>query len=481
MPKSARLTTALSVLLLAAVLGAAISPVAAAQDWAGGAVLGLEVEGGKKSPVAGAQVSLEFVDGEAGGPPAVTTDSQGRAVVVSLAEGRWRMRIEADGYSSYLAILRLKVGKKVEIIAGPIRDGTKPPLTVDFQKITASDLRTAQAEEDRRRSEREAEARIARQQQQRREPPPPPPAPEPEPVAPPPPPVPEPKPVTPPQPKPAPPVTPPASEPPPPPPAEPVPPPPPVPEPQPVTPPPPPPEPQPVTPPPPQPEPQPVTPPPPPAALPEPPATSTQPQQPAATTPAPQRLGLRSELRTFTEPSCPGCKPGEWALVLEQRAAPRSRGADCPGPAAAAALRSLVDAPGGDLAGYVGPLLETSSGNLIAGLPSDARALVTRDLLPYTSPGASCQALVVLLPEGTRFTGYRYEARGAGDGGDCLADQDCPIGEARWRGHPEVVKATSEEGYGGSAVLAVFDNRSRTLERTALLIVYFRAPRDWQP
>ena len=112
------------------------------------------------------------------------------------------------------------------------------------------------------------------------------------------------------------------------------------------------------------------------------------------------------------------------------------------------------------------------AGSLAAALPqlSEAARAAFARLGSITTQASSCRLLAVILPAGARFVRYRYEAQddtGGAGASECAADQDCPIGEARWLGHASVVR-----GPGGSMVYGVFENRS-TRPRRARLTAYF--------
>ncbi|MCB1056007.1 MAG: hypothetical protein KDD11_10930 [Acidobacteria bacterium] len=452
-----------------------------AQEWAGQTALTLELQDDRGKPVEGARIELRFVDVEPmTGPPPVYSNAKGEAQLIRLAEGRWRMDVRRDGFSPMLVVLRLQAGKKPEITAGPIRDAVAPPMKVKFLKSPkAGETPTAiqpgtvvqraplpepepapQPVPEQLRSAPPADDAPAQIPPAQAAPPPDTPAPAvpetptaPRPAAPAPPPMAPPAatpPVTTPEPPPAPPVT----------------------------------TPQPAQP---KPEPQPPTSEPavvePPSLAEEMPSTEpqTMPEAPEPATAAPETMppapatpaivqspppaarNQRGELRAFTDPSCPGCKNGEWAFTLERQAAVATGRDRCPADASAVAAaleRMAADA---------GP---APSGAPVA-LFSHAAALPA-ELDSVTAAGSSCQVLAVLLPKDLRYTGYRYEVRDRNDGGGCQAGDECTLGQCRWSGHPALKKTTA-----GTLVYGVFDNDSTTEPRTALFIVYFEPPKGW--
>ena len=91
-------------------------------------------------------------------------------------------------------------------------------------------------------------------------------------------------------------------------------------------------------------------------------------------------------------------------------------------------------------------------------------------------PPSPCGIAAVVLPAGAKFIGYRYEAVDARGAGECVADQECSIGAARWQGHPRF-----ERGAQRTVVWSVFENRSPERLRQARLTVYFVPPAGWAP
>ncbi|MDY7095505.1 MAG: hypothetical protein SX243_21215, partial [Acidobacteriota bacterium] len=192
------------------------------------------------------------------------------------------------------------------------------------------------------------------------------------------------------------------------------------------------------------------------------PAQPMVPEPPAPPAPAMIPSPGRSELRSFTEASCPGCKTGEWALTHERNTA--AGGAGCPRNTRdlEQALRDMAEAAGPNLASDPAPLAFSDT--------------VPAEIAPYLDPAASCQLLAVSLPPETKYTGYRYAVRDANDGGDCQAGEECSLGEARWSGHPGLIKTDH-----GTVVWALFENSSRTQARQALFIVYLQPEQGWRP
>lgn len=452
-------------------LGLGLGPAAvAAQSWQGSLALGLEVQNDRKQPVPGARVMAEFAEVEPyDGPEAVTTDESGRAVLYGLAEGLWRVQVEREGYSRYLAVVRLDAKKKkVVITAGPLRDATAPPLTIDFSKSEATrvapraeprperdrraDRRRPSREEPRaERGDREpdAEPRPRAEPERRVEPrpePPPTPQPPPEPEA---------------EPTPAPeepaasePAAPEPSEPPPPPSRD---------EPVELA-----PEPEVESMPEADLEPEPT---PEPESEPEPAATAPTPEPEPAPEPAPEPTLPPSPMRSTSNGTCGDCKPGEAAVSARFRAASRTGGSSgCPANVddrVREAIEILAASPTADATEYVGPLVD--GGRVLPWAGPDAVAEAQRLLDPWLTPDATCQVSLVVLSPNVKFTGYRYQAADPQAGGDCLAGQDCPIGDARWPEHPRIEKTDA-----GTFVFSTFENLSAGWERRGELTIYFK-------
>lgn len=438
----------------------------AAQSWQGALALGLEVENDQEQPVPGARVTAEFAEVEPyDGPETVTTDEGGQVVLYGLAEGLWRVQVEREGYSRYLAVVRLDANKKkVVVTAGPLRDATAPPLTVDYSKTEATRVtpRPQQRRERDQRPERRREAgeeppqepteepRPRAEPERRVEPEPEPPAPapqpEPEPAEPPAPAEPEPVPApsepaeappTEPEPEPAPERAPGTFE------KAPA----------------PPPEPEPAMP---APEPAPEMKTPPPDATAEPQAAPPEPEVQPTLPPSP--------VRSTAHGTCSDCKPGEAAVSARFRAASRAPGQGCP-PEVEERIREAVEilaaAPTPEAEDYVGPLVD--DGRVLPWAEPTAVAEAQRLLQPWLTPDSACQVALVVLSPDVKFTGYRYQAADAQAGGDCLAGQDCPIGEALWRDHPGIERTDA-----GTFIYAVFENRSSGWERRGEMTVYFQ-------
>jgi outer membrane biosynthesis protein TonB len=158
------------------------------------------------------------------------------------------------------------------------------------------------------------------------------------------------------------------------------------------------------------------------------PARPTPPPPAPAPVPAPAAPPADPvRLRTAKDRTCFECPPGESALSTE-RVIPAGGGAGC----------------GGDIAARL------QDGRVPADLP------------------AGCHVLRITLPEGARYTGYRYEIQVEGDGLDCLAGQSCPQNTGRWPANPVLVRDPR-----GTVVLAPFEAGPSAHERRAVLTVYF--------
>ncbi len=196
----------------------------------------------------------------------------------------------------------------------------------------------------------------------------------------------------------------------------------------------------------------------------EPPAPS-----PIAPVPTPEPststswVAQRREIRGFTDAACPNCKPGIWAMVVEQVASASTGGRGCPRnlEKLAPSLNAFADRIGHQLTDHPGPILELLDEGM------------KKELKRYLGPDAPCQLVAAPLPAGARFAGYAYEVRDAAGGGECKASQECSLQGSRWASHPVAYRNAA-----GTLVYALFENQSRERARTARLIVYFRPPPD---
>jgi hypothetical protein len=213
-----------------------------------------------------------------------------------------------------------------------------------------------------------------------------------------------------------------------------------------------------------------------PAPVPAPPAA------PPSTAPSPPRSvpSIQARPVLFTGGACPECKPGEWALIVERRAAPSTGAGDeaaaC-GSARDAVARRLaaeVLAPAGAaVAAFAGPVAD-AWGN---GLPPAVRAALPADLgEALGARDGSCQDAIGVLPQGARFIGFRFEAEDAGGKGDCFGEDLCAIGQARWTSNPRIERTATV-----TVIHSSFRNESTSTERRGRMTLYFQPPRGWQP
>ncbi len=428
-----------------------VAPPVAAQSWKGPAALRLEVSAYRGGPVVGAQVVIRTArQGSSGGPPPSYTDARGEVEIGGLVAGDWRVEVVHPDHMTFVATVRLSPADKPVALstAHQAGEGSGGPLKVRLQKPRGRDVgsatppawaqgRTAPVDEPSAvatapvapapapaPSQPVAEAPVPAVAS------PEPPAPQPvspEPVAP--------VPVAP------------------------------APTPEPVA--PPPAAPEPAAPAPAAPEPatleagaaEPAAAPaaaPEPAPTPEPPVGEpTAPSEPPA--PVLPSFDPGRYVRAAGPGGCLDCKPGEWSVAVEVRAAAQ----DSPGCAGARARGEALAAAaeGWDLAAYAGPAVAPDA--------------------PWPSVEAgtgSCVLVAVAIPAGARFLGYGFGARDASGSGGCLPRQECGIGQARWDADPRTA------AIGGAKVFwAVFENLA-AVERFAELKIWFAPPtKEWRP
>lgn len=192
---------------------------------------------------------------------------------------------------------------------------------------------------------------------------------------------------------------------------------------------------------------------------------------PPAPAPPPPPASVPSSLRAYRDRTCFECKPGEWAVSTQLEVA---SGVACRPTAEVAvrrAMRDVAAVASDQLGNFSGPLpldLDT--------LPLAAAAVAARNTLaPYLESSASCRFLAVVVPQGGRFLGFRFEARDADASGDCTGERECEIGQARFLFSPGIARGT-----GASIVYSLFENTS-SAARTARLTGFFLPASGWAP
>lgn len=112
---STAMTAMTASILLAGLLAAG---AVQAQLWRGPAALEIEAKDQKRGPVAGGEAKLVCRCVQpADGPPPVTLDAKGRAVVSGLAEGTWHVEVSKDGYMTYQADLDVRRDRKPKTLS----------------------------------------------------------------------------------------------------------------------------------------------------------------------------------------------------------------------------------------------------------------------------------------------------------------------------------------------------------------------------
>lgn len=362
-----RTATITTTILLTGLLGAVAGQ---AQLWRGPAALEIQAREQKGGSVAGGQVKLvcRSID-PPDGPPPVTLDAKGRAIVSGLAEGKWHVEVSREGYMTYQADLDLRRDRKPTVLTTLQLNVPRAVHMMDVWFTRAKSVPApamAATEPAPAPAPRQAEPpRPAPARPVITAPETPAPAPAPAPAAPPAPAVPAPES--------------PAQA---------------------------------------------------PTPAPQAPAPKVQPvTPPAASVPPPAAFAVPAPTvrrRSFDDRTCFECKPGEASLSVEAMVPGAVEGCG-------SGVRDLLSRPG--------------------------------DALP-----AGCRVLRVTLPEGMRYTGYRYEVQDGGEELDCLAGKDCP-GGGRWPLDPVVTK-----GAVGTTVAAAFESGPAVpRERHAVLTVYYTA------
>jgi hypothetical protein len=479
------------VLALALCLAATLP--ASAQPWRGTASIGVEVSD-SHGDLAGARVQIRFRDvGQEAGPAAVLSDGNGRAAFVGLASGSWNIEVSHPEHLTWVAAVTVLPGKKVSIdaeflqatgegratlrvkvfkaqsaLGSPLAPQPTTPPAGSVPAVESMPPPAAQPQaQPKPAAAPEPKPVVTEPTPVAPEPMPTAPepmpaapehkpvatapmlaAPEPKPAAPEPETVvPEPMPAAAPEPKPVVPVPMPAA-----------------PEPTPAA----APEPKPVVP-----EPMPAAPEPTPAAAPEPKPVVPEPM-PAApvpipaptpapipeTVPPPAPKAPAPGVRTFSKRTCAECKPGESAAAAQWEV---TRPGSCPTDAPAGLQKALEEmAARPELAGFTGQVLGPVTPAAVDLLPAELGARI--ESLAAAPPG--CVLLAVSLPATARFVGFRFEAWDDQDGGDCLAGEACPIGQAQWPTVPGIVR-----GKTATVIYAWFENNAERA-RWARLTAY---------
>ena len=113
-----RTATIKTTFLLTGLLSGLFSATAGqAQLWKGPAALEIQAKEQKGGSVAGGQVKLVCRSIEPpDGPPPVTLDAKGRAIVSGLAEGKWHIEVSRESYMTYQADIDLRSDRKPKVL-----------------------------------------------------------------------------------------------------------------------------------------------------------------------------------------------------------------------------------------------------------------------------------------------------------------------------------------------------------------------------
>ena len=113
----------LAALSLAAIACLSIASASFAQEWKGKGKIGGVVTDSAGKPLSGATITLHLGDDPAAGPPAVSSDKNGKWEIEKLAFGTWKLEITAPGY---------------EPLTGPVplsKEQPAPSLTVKLAPV----------------------------------------------------------------------------------------------------------------------------------------------------------------------------------------------------------------------------------------------------------------------------------------------------------------------------------------------------------
>ena len=175
---------------------------------------------------------------------------------------------------------------------------------------------------------------------------------------------------------------------------------------------------------------------------------------------------------------CPECRPGEWSVSVQLTASARAGELPCD-TSAATEISSLIPEVAAALdertAQFAGALAARDENDLVRLFAVDASSDLGSRLRSTVSE-ASCLPIAVVIPKGSKYIGFRYQAGERRFMGECPPDQDCQVSQARWRGPPKIVETDSV-----TVVHGTFENLHPRREREARLTVYFVPPRGWLP
>ena len=196
-------------------------------------------------------------------------------------------------------------------------------------------------------------------------------------------------------------------------------------------------------------------------------------QAPVAQAPVPGRYSADAKL--LPAGACRECAEGEWSVTTAVRVAAAT-------PSSCSAARydwnAFADAlgPHWQETGHVGGVFGEDEEGIFTLLDEGPRQSLEADFGSWFGEEGSCSALGIVLPAGSRYVGFRYQAGERATVADCLIGEECQIGEARFVGEPLVVV---RDGF--TLVGARFENGSQARARVGSLTVYFAPPRGWLP
>ncbi|MEM1249769.1 MAG: carboxypeptidase-like regulatory domain-containing protein [Acidobacteriota bacterium] len=172
--------------------------------------------------------------------------------------------------------------------------------------------------------------------------------------------------------------------------------------------------------------------------------------------------------------ACRECREGEWSVTTSVRA-PAGEGGTCSAPDWNSFADRLEAPWEGTRRQFAGGLLEEGDFGALPLLESEAVDAL-EESYPWLGRESSCSAIAVLLPAGSRYVGFRYQAGERATVADCLLGEDCQIGQARFVAEPQVI---SRDGF--ILVGSAFENQSPERARVGRLTVYFAPPAGWLP
>jgi hypothetical protein len=143
-------------------------------------------------------------------------------------------------------------------------------------------------------------------------------------------------------------------------------------------------------------------------------------------------------------------------------------------------VKAYADSQVPGISYFAGDFLRNVSTQLGSTIKQNIRGTVGELLQPFVGDSvANCAVLTIAIPKGSKYTGYRLEAReSGGQWQQCPTGMaDCPIGWAAFREEPDATRGN----HGGIIFVSTFKNWSHDRTREGRLTIFFVPPELWAP